>query len=123
MASKLVFNNHLRTIATAHPSFISALSTVRQKLDESAAYEKEVEEEVDINVEVPDQVEEILHEPEEYWVPDPETGVFVPADAEEPAVSCTTEETVLDDKAFFRPQEDLEPPPPESFSGRDSSAE
>ncbi|KAF5799741.1 hypothetical protein HanXRQr2_Chr07g0308031 [Helianthus annuus] len=37
--------------------------------------------------------------------------------SEELAVSCGTEETVLDEKAFFRPQEDLEAPPPESFIG------
>ncbi|KAI3807936.1 hypothetical protein L1987_23874 [Smallanthus sonchifolius] len=90
----------------------------RMKLHESA-YEKELEDEVDVNVEVT-PVEDVLHQPEEYWEPDPETGVFVPASeqsSDEPAVTCTTEETVLDEKAFFRPLEDLEAPPPESFTG------
>ncbi|KAM0021107.1 putative Late embryogenesis abundant protein [Helianthus debilis subsp. tardiflorus] len=115
MAAKLVINKHLRSLTTAPSSFCSA----RRRLHESA-YEKEVEDEVDVNVEVP-PVEEMLHQPgEEYWEPDPDTGVFVPAseqNSEEPAVSCSTEETVLDEKVFFRPQEDLEAPPPESFTG------
>ncbi|MFS7935359.1 putative Late embryogenesis abundant protein [Helianthus anomalus] len=109
MAAKLVINKHLRSLTTARSSFSSA----RRKLHESA-YEKEVEDEVP-------PVEEMLHQPvEEYWEPDPDTGVFVPAseqNSEEPAVSCSTEETVLDEKVFFRPQEDLEAPPPESFTG------
>ncbi|KAK9069860.1 hypothetical protein SSX86_010256 [Deinandra increscens subsp. villosa] len=121
MAGKLVvtnLTNLLRTLAPSPPPLYAALSPGRRKLHESA-YEKEVEDEIDIDVEVP-LVEEILHKPEEYWEPDPETGVFVPASeqkAEEPAVTCTTEETVLDEKTFFRPMEDLEPPVPESFSG------
>ncbi|XP_076906521.1 late embryogenesis abundant protein At5g17165-like [Bidens hawaiensis] len=110
MASKLVKTHHLRTLTTSR-----TVSICRRKLHESV-YEKEVEEEV----EATPPVEDILHEPEEYWEPDPDTGVFVPAseqNSEEPAVTCTTEETVLDEKAFFRPQEDLEPPPTESFTG------
>ncbi|MFS7912702.1 putative Late embryogenesis abundant protein [Helianthus anomalus] len=70
-----------------------------RRLHESA-YEKEVEDEVPPHA--------------------PDTGVFVPAseqNSEEPAVSCGTEEMALDEKAFFRPQEDLEAPPPESFIG------
>ncbi|KAJ0576117.1 putative Late embryogenesis abundant protein [Helianthus annuus] len=87
MAAKLVINKHLRSLTTAR----SSICSTRRRLHESA-----------------------------YWEPDPDTGVFVPASeqkSEEPAVSCSTEETVLDEKAFFRPQEDLEAPPPESFRG------
>lgn len=82
----------------------------RRRLHESA-YEKQVE----YAVPVPPRVED-----EQYWEPDPETGVFVPPDelkSEEQAVTCTTDETVLDEKTFFRPQEDLELPAAESFTG------
>ncbi|XP_076920995.1 late embryogenesis abundant protein At5g17165-like [Bidens hawaiensis] len=110
MASKLVVNHHLRTLTTSRTA-----SICRRKLHDSL-YEMEVEEEVEASP----PVEDILHEPEEYWEPDPDTGVFLPAseqNSEEPAVTCATEDTVLDEKAFFRPLEDLEPPPPESFTG------
>ncbi|KAI3762346.1 hypothetical protein L1987_52774 [Smallanthus sonchifolius] len=117
MAAKLIVTNHLRTLTASPNSFCSAFSNYRMKLHESA-YEKEVEDEVDVNVEVT-PVEDVLHQPEEYRELDPETGVFVPVSeqsSDEPAVTCTTEETVLDEKAFFCPLEDLETPP-ESFTG------
>ncbi|CAI9302233.1 unnamed protein product [Lactuca saligna] len=114
MAGKLIISNNLRTLTP--PSLCFSLSTFRRRLHESA-YEKEVEDEVECEISA---VGEITDKPEEYWEPDPETGVFVPASeqkSEEPAVTCTTEETVLDEKVFFRPQEDLEPPSSESFTG------
>nr|XP_043618255.1 late embryogenesis abundant protein At5g17165-like [Erigeron canadensis] len=118
--SKLIMirnNHHLRTLTTTRPtSFSSTCSAYRRKVHESANYEKEVEEEVVESF----PIEDISHKPEEYWEPDPKTGVFVPAaeqNLEEPAVTCTTEETVLDEKAFIRPDEDLEPPVVESFTG------
>ena len=60
-----------------------------------SAYAKEVEDEVE-EVEVSTVGETADKPEEEYWEPDPETGVFVPAGeqkSEEPAVTCTTEET------------------------------
>ncbi|XP_024969482.1 late embryogenesis abundant protein At5g17165-like [Cynara cardunculus var. scolymus] len=109
MAGKHIIN-HLQA-ATPSPSLcFSSFSTFRRRLHESA-YEKQV----DYEVRVPPRVED-----QQYWEPDPETGVFVPHDelkSEEAAVTCTTEETVLDEKAFFRPVEDLEAPAAESFTG------
>nr|GEW61528.1 hypothetical protein [Tanacetum cinerariifolium] len=132
MALKLVVKNHLWALSSSSSTLGPAFATCRQKLHESAyekavedldegdlesAYEKEVEDEVDLEV---SPVEEMTHKPEEYWEPDPDTGVFIPAgeqNSEDPAVTCTTEETILDEKVFIRPQEDIEPPLPESFTG------
>ncbi|GFP94295.1 hypothetical protein PHJA_001574100 [Phtheirospermum japonicum] len=65
---------------------------------------------------VPDHV--IPPQTEEYWAPHPKTGVFGPAtDAsqgpgQDSGVQTSTgAESVLEEKAFFRPQEDLEKPP------------
>ncbi|KAI3756991.1 hypothetical protein L6452_04524 [Arctium lappa] len=109
MAGKHIIN-HLQA-ATPSPSLgFSSFSTCCRRLHESA-YEKQVEYEVRVRSPVEDQ---------QYWEPDPETGVFVPPDelkSEEPVVMSTTEETVLDEKAIFRPLEELELPAAESFTG------
>ncbi|KAJ9546189.1 hypothetical protein OSB04_025896 [Centaurea solstitialis] len=54
-------------------------------------------------------------EPEKYWGPHPKTGVFGPADeaaaaGSEPGSTNASSESVLEEKAFFRPQENLEKP-------------
>ncbi|KAJ9546190.1 hypothetical protein OSB04_025897 [Centaurea solstitialis] len=107
MAGKHIIN-HLKAATPSPPLCFSSFSTCRRRLHESA-YEKQVEYEVPVSA-----------EDEQYWEPDPETGVFVPPDelkSDEPPVTCTMEETVLDEKAFFRPSEDLELPVAESFTG------
>lgn len=64
---------------------------------------------------VPDHV--ILSQPEHYWFPHPQTGVFGPATDHKPALSSdrgfhvsAPAESVLEQKAFFRPLEDLDKP-------------
>ncbi|PWA96654.1 hypothetical protein CTI12_AA038450 [Artemisia annua] len=62
--------------------------------------------------------EEMTHSPEEYREPDPDTRVFIPAgeqNSEDPAVTCTNEEIISDEKVFNRRQDDVELPQPESF--------
>lgn len=60
---------------------------------------------------VPDHV--ISAQPEHYWSPHPQTGVFGPAKDHKPDrgfhVSVAAE-SVLEQKAFFRPLENLEKP-------------
>ncbi|CAI9775090.1 unnamed protein product [Fraxinus pennsylvanica] len=85
-----------------------------------SVYDKNVEENVvEENVQptvVPDDVISPLSD--EYWEPHPETGVFGPAtDGDKPAIDGeplkANGDSVLEEKAFFRPLEDLEIPPPE----------
>lgn len=80
-----------------------------------SAYDKNPEENV-ISTVVPDHL--IPPQPEEYWAPHPKTGVFGPATDDTPgsgripgAQVRGDEGSVLEQKAFFRPLEDLEKPP------------
>ncbi|XP_071732152.1 uncharacterized protein [Rutidosis leptorrhynchoides] len=114
MASKLIINKYLVTPTPPSTSLCSTFTAGRRKLHESA-YEKEVEDVVELEDQV--EVEEISHKPEEYWEPDPDSGVFVPSNEENAIETCTTEETVLDEHAFYRQKEDIEAPLPESFTG------
>ncbi|GFY81809.1 hypothetical protein Acr_02g0000490 [Actinidia rufa] len=77
-----------------------------------SVYDKNVEDQVRPTV-VPDDV--IGSQPDKYWAPDPQTGVFGPATEHKPGeggVSSSNggEDSVLEQKAFFRPLEDLEKP-------------
>ncbi|KAL3524517.1 hypothetical protein ACH5RR_017351 [Cinchona calisaya] len=58
-----------------------------------------------------------------YWAPHPQTGVFGPSSTEEnnhplASAATVTEDSVLEQKTYFRPLEDLEKPPPQSSSLR-----
>ncbi|KAG6438380.1 hypothetical protein SASPL_103321 [Salvia splendens] len=80
---------------------------------QASAYDKNPEENVNPTV-VPDNV--ISPQPDEYWAPHPKTGVFGPATDENPGPGRGGEGSsdggsVLEEKAFFRPLEDLEKPP------------
>ncbi|KAG6435040.1 hypothetical protein SASPL_106689 [Salvia splendens] len=80
---------------------------------QASAYDKNPEENVNSTV-VPDNV--IPPQPDEYWAPHPKTGVFGPATDENLRPGSSAEGTsdggsVLEEKAFFRPLEDLEKPP------------
>lgn len=61
---------------------------------------------------VPDYV--IPPQPDHYWTPDPHTGVFGPAKYRIPALGSdlgiAMEDSVLEQKTFFRPLEDLDKP-------------
>lgn len=77
-----------------------------------SVYDKNVDEQVRPTV-VPDEV--IEPQSDKYWAPHPQTGVFGPATGDNPAPGESSavndgEESVLEQKAFFRPLEDLEKP-------------
>ncbi|KAL0321663.1 UNVERIFIED_CONTAM: Late embryogenesis abundant protein [Sesamum calycinum] len=77
-----------------------------------SAYEKNPEDNINPTV-VPDHV--IPPQTEEYWAPHPQTGVFGPA-SDDKGVNANANgsgraESVLEEKAFFRPLEDLDKPP------------
>ncbi|XP_047958703.1 late embryogenesis abundant protein At5g17165-like [Salvia hispanica] len=93
-------------------SLIPSLS-IRRSVHVSV-YEKNPEEHIRATL-VPDDV--IPPQPEHYWSPHPQTGVFGPAKDHKPALgverglhSRSVAGSVLEQKAFFRPLEDLEKP-------------
>ncbi|XAR71548.1 hypothetical protein NMG60_11017879 [Bertholletia excelsa] len=79
----------------------------------ASAYDKNVDEQLRPTV-VPDHI--IGPQPDKYWAPHPQTGVFGPDKAHNPAVGAGFrpanggEDSVLDQKAFFRSSEGLEKP-------------
>ncbi|XP_022890448.1 late embryogenesis abundant protein At5g17165-like isoform X1 [Olea europaea var. sylvestris] len=80
-----------------------------------SVYDKNPEEHVRPTV-VPDDV--IASHSDKYWAPNPQTGVFGPETDHKPtagtaAIGSIGEDSVLEQKAFFRPLEveDLEKPP------------
>lgn len=75
-----------------------------------SAYDKNHEEIVQPNV-VPDHV--IPPHNEKYWAPHPQTGVFGPTTDGKFDVhaTATSEDSVLEQKTFIRPLEDLDKPP------------
>ncbi|XP_022891137.1 late embryogenesis abundant protein At5g17165-like isoform X2 [Olea europaea var. sylvestris] len=94
-----------------------------------SVYSKNVEENVvEENAQaaaVPDDVISPLSD--EYWEPHPETGVFGPAtDNDKSAMGgeplSANGDSVLEKKAFFRPLEDLDVPPPELRGGIEDSS-
>ncbi|EAY95396.1 hypothetical protein OsI_17234 [Oryza sativa Indica Group] len=84
----------------------------------ASAYDKNVEEQVRPAV-VPDDVIGSVGSPDKYWGPHPTTGVFGPAavDAKAAAAGGAAKAganggaSVLDQKVWFRPLEDVEKPP------------
>ncbi|KAL3630781.1 hypothetical protein CASFOL_023765 [Castilleja foliolosa] len=81
----------------------------------TSVYDKNPDESVHSSM-VPDHVMPL--KTEEYWAPHPKTGVFGPAkdarmgSGQDSGVRASAgAESVLEAKAFFRPQEDLEKPP------------
>ncbi|XP_022875591.1 late embryogenesis abundant protein At5g17165-like isoform X2 [Olea europaea var. sylvestris] len=78
-----------------------------------SVYDKNPEEHVCPTV-VPDDL--IAPQSDKYWAPNPQTGVFGPETdhnptAGSPITASGGEDSVLEQKAFFRPLEDLEKPP------------
>ncbi|CAL5030252.1 unnamed protein product [Urochloa decumbens] len=85
----------------------------------ASAYDKNVEDQVRPAF-VPDDVIGGAANPDKYWGPHPKTGVFGPA-AVDPKLAAAAGATdaaangagsVLDQKVWFRPLEDVEKPPP-----------
>lgn len=87
---------------------------MRRRALHVSVYDKNPEEHVQATV-VPDDV--IGSDSVKYWAPHPQTGVFgPPSDQNSPAsdrsfytsADSATEASVLEQKAFFRPLEDLD---------------
>lgn len=104
--------NQISYAGTPNPSLSSSF-LLRRALHVSL-YDKNPEEHVHATV-VPDHV--IGSDSEKYWAPHPQTGVFgPPSDQNLPAsdrgfnisVDSATEASVLEQKTFFRPLEDLD---------------
>ncbi|GMH28178.1 hypothetical protein Nepgr_030021 [Nepenthes gracilis] len=86
----------------------------------ASVYDKNLEDQVRPTI-VPDDV--IQPQSDKYWAPNPHTGVFGPDTEHSPAAGSERgfqtsnstpnggSESVLEQKAFFRPLEDLDKPP------------
>ncbi|XP_066349171.1 late embryogenesis abundant protein At5g17165-like [Miscanthus floridulus] len=85
----------------------------------ASAYDKNLEEQVRPAF-VPDDVIGGAGNPDKYWSPHPKTGVFGPAAVDPKLAAAGAPDaaanaaggTVLDEKVWFRPLEDVEKPPP-----------
>ena len=104
------FVSQIRTSSARDPTLI-----LRRAVHVSV-YDKNIDDQVRPTL-VPDEAI-TRPEPEKYWAPHPKTGVFGPADEQNPGSATGLEAgatnassgSVLEEKAFFRPQEDLEKP-------------
>ncbi|CAA0824740.1 Unknown protein [Striga hermonthica] len=81
----------------------------------NSIYDKNPDENTHSTV-VPDHV--MPPRADEYWAPHPKTGVFGPSSNDKPDLdhdsgpnSVASDESALEQRAFFRPNEDLEKPP------------
>ncbi|KAF5810093.1 putative Late embryogenesis abundant protein [Helianthus annuus] len=76
------------------------------------SYDKNIDDQVRPSV-VPEEAV-TRTEPEKYWAPHPKTGVFGPADEQKPGGSepAAKDGSVLEEKTFFRPLENLDKPTP-----------
>ncbi len=107
------FVNQIRTEIARDPTPYPSLSLRRGV--HASVYDKNLDEQVRPTV-VPDEV--IQPQSDKYWAPHPQTGVFGPAsDQNQGSTGFATAAnesggSVLEEKAFFRPLEDLEKPPP-----------
>ncbi|KAI4295336.1 hypothetical protein L6164_035391 [Bauhinia variegata] len=110
--------NQIWTANSAHSPALSASALKIRSATYSSQYEKNPDDHVQASV-VPDDV--IQQQSTNYWAPHPQTGVFGPAtDAAAgdrsfhslSAADAGKEESVLEEKAWFRPTslEDLEKP-------------
>ncbi|CAL5030251.1 unnamed protein product [Urochloa decumbens] len=104
--------------AAASPRYKTERQSLMRAVHASA-YDKNVEDQVRPAF-VPDDVIGGAANPDKYWGPHPKTGVFGPA-AVDPKLAAAAGATdaaangagsVLDQKVWFRPLEDVEKPPP-----------
>ena len=93
------------------------LSLTTRRAVHQSVYDKNVDDHVRPAF-VPDEVTQ--RQSDHYWAPHPKTGVFGPASEENPDAGSNTSpygasaESVLEQKAFFRPMEDLDKPLPDN---------
>ncbi|KAL6954169.1 hypothetical protein U1Q18_031920 [Sarracenia purpurea var. burkii] len=104
------FVNQIRAGSSPHPS-LSSSPLLRRGVHVSV-YDKNVDDLAHPMV-VPDDVVE--PQSDKYWAPHPKTGVFGPATSHYPAAGGGPsvnggENSVLEQKTFYRPLEDLEKP-------------
>ncbi|KAK3141628.1 hypothetical protein QOZ80_4BG0336290 [Eleusine coracana subsp. coracana] len=99
-------------------SFVSrVLAASPRRAVHASAYDKNVEDQVRPAV-VPDDVIGAAGNPDKYWGPHPKTGVFGPAAVDAKLAAAAAPEagvnggSVLDQKVWYRPLEDVEKPPP-----------
>lgn len=76
-----------------------------------SVYEKNPDDKIRGTV-VPDDV--IEQNSEKFWGPHPQTGVFGPSADHKPTAAKGGEDSIMEQKAFFRPLEDLEKPSEDS---------
>ncbi|KAL9225089.1 hypothetical protein vseg_001053 [Gypsophila vaccaria] len=108
-----------KRLATHPPSSSSApsLSLLSRRSVHGSVYDKNIDDHVRPAV-VPDHI--IQLQSDKYWAPNPHTGVFGPAAEQNSGAGIERgfhtsaanggSESVLEQKAFFRPQEDLDKP-------------
>ncbi|KAK9095615.1 hypothetical protein Scep_027084 [Stephania cephalantha] len=107
------FVSQIWTGRNPSPASFSPVSGLSRKGVHTSVYDKNIDEQVCPSV-VPDDV--IEPESDKYWAPHPQTGVFGPASDPNNAAPASTSnrnggETVLEQKAWFRPLEDVEKQP------------
>ncbi|KVI07539.1 late embryogenesis abundant protein At5g17165-like [Cynara cardunculus var. scolymus] len=113
-------NSHSRSIVSLGKRFVSQIRTssardpplILRRAVHVSVYDKNIDDQVRPTL-VPEEAI-TRAEPEKYWAPHPKTGVFGPADeaaaASEPGATDASSGSVLEEKAFFRPLENLEKP-------------
>ncbi|XP_073017348.1 late embryogenesis abundant protein At5g17165-like [Primulina eburnea] len=110
-------NLQSRGLASFGKQFVSRVrsrdSTVIRRGVHVSTYDKNPDEDQALSSLVPDNV--IPPQTQQYWAPHPKTGVFGPAKdgpalADEDGGSNGSAYSVLEQKAFFRPLEDLDKP-------------
>ncbi|KAF5790929.1 putative Late embryogenesis abundant protein [Helianthus annuus] len=102
------FLSQIRTSPAVHPNLV-----VLRRAVHVSVYDKNIEDQIRPSL-VPEEAV-TRAEPEKYWVPDPKTGVFGPAGEKSIGGALGSEPkavdgSVLEQKAFFRPLENLEKP-------------
>ncbi|XP_047067174.1 late embryogenesis abundant protein At5g17165-like [Lolium rigidum] len=102
-----------RVLAGGKPASASPRRAVH-----ASAYDKNLDDQVRPAF-VPDDVIGGPNTPDKYWGPHPTTGVFGPAALDgkfapgaPPTPTTTASGSVLDQKVWYRPLEDVEKPPP-----------
>ncbi|OEL32821.1 hypothetical protein BAE44_0006159 [Dichanthelium oligosanthes] len=100
----------------ASPRYCDKHRHIRSRAVHASAYDKNLEDQVRPAF-VPDDVIGGAANPDKYWGPHPKTGVFGPS-AVDPKLAAGAPDgaangagSVLDQKVWFRPLEDVEKPP------------
>ena len=116
MAAKGLFafgkllSNQIRPAGSLSPPSLAIRRSVHVQV-----YDKNPDDQIRGTV-VPDEI--IGHHAEKYWGPHPQTGVFGPSAEHKTTAGIHTStaraDSMLEQKAFFRPLEDLEKPSEDS---------